>query len=84
MACPVCQLSGEMLTVRQAGALAQVKSGSIRRWLARGQAHGVRTSGGHYRVCSNSLFLIGRPNPDDSPSLADDLKPVETANYFPV
>ena len=56
--CPVCQLSSEMLTVRQAGALAQVKARSIRRWLMRGQAHGVRTCGGHFRVCRNSLFVV--------------------------
>jgi hypothetical protein len=55
-----------MLTVRQAGVLAQVRAASIRRWLTRGQAHGVRTSGGHHRICSNSLFTVRKPNPDDS------------------
>jgi hypothetical protein len=54
--CPVCKSSSEMLTVRQAGALAQVEAGSIRRWLAQGKAHGVKTPGGQHRVCSLSLF----------------------------
>jgi hypothetical protein len=72
-----------MLTVQQAGALAQVKAGSIRRWLARGLSHGVRTGGGHYRVCSRSLFTVPRANPDDSPSQAKELEPVETINYCP-
>jgi hypothetical protein len=83
MLCPVCHLGSEMLTVRQAGAMAQVKAGSIRRWLARGQAHGVRTGGGHYRVCSRSLFTVQQPNPVDSQSLANDLEPVEKINYWP-
>jgi excisionase family DNA binding protein len=56
MLCPVCYLSSEMLTVQQAGALVQVKPESIRRWLAQGKAHGVKTPGGHYRICKNSLF----------------------------
>jgi hypothetical protein len=56
MFCPVCHLSSEMLTVPQAGALAQVKAESVRRWLAQGKAHGVKTPGGHYRICKNSLF----------------------------
>jgi len=67
--CPVCHLGSEMLTVRQAGVLAKVTAASIRRWLTRGQAHGVRTSGGHHRICSNSLFIVGKPNPLDSQSL---------------
>jgi hypothetical protein len=56
MLCPVCCLSSEMLTVQQAGALAQVKPESIRRWLAHGKAHGVKTPGGQHRICKNSLF----------------------------
>ena len=56
MVCPVCHLSGELLTPRQAGALAQVMPTSIRRWLRQGKAHGVRTAGGGYRVCRHSLF----------------------------
>jgi hypothetical protein len=72
-----------MLTVRQAGALAQVKAGSIRRWLARGLAHGVRTGGGQYRVCSRSLFIVPQPNPADSPGLVNELEPVEDSNYCP-
>ena len=55
--CPVCQQPSELLTVRQAGALAQVRSASIYRWLAQGKAHGVRTAGGRHRICRNSLFL---------------------------
>jgi hypothetical protein len=54
--CPVCHLNSELLTTRQAGALAQVKAASIYRWLASGKAHGVKTSGGQHRVCKNSLF----------------------------
>jgi hypothetical protein len=54
--CPVCHLNSELLTTRQASAIAQVNSKSIYRWLAQGKAHGVRTSGGQYRVCKNSLF----------------------------
>lgn len=54
--CPVCHLNSELLTTRQAGAIAQVQSASIYRWLASGKAHGVKTSGGQYRVCKNSLF----------------------------
>ena len=76
LTCPVCHLSSEMLTVRQAGVLAQVRAASIRRWLTRGQAHGVRTGGGHHRICSNSLFTVGKPNPDDSRGLTT-REPVE-------
>ena len=54
--CPVCLLSSELLTARQAGALAQVRPESIYRWLAQGKAHGVRTPGGQYRICRHSLF----------------------------
>lgn len=54
--CTVCQLNTELLTTRQAGAIAQVRPPSIYRWLAQGKAHGVRTSGGQYRICKNSLF----------------------------
>jgi hypothetical protein len=35
-----------MLTIQQAGTLAQVEDESIRRWLAQGKAHGVKTSSG--------------------------------------
>jgi excisionase family DNA binding protein len=56
--CTVCQLNTELLTTRQAGALAQVKSPSIYRWLTQGKAHGVKTSGGQYRICKNSLFHL--------------------------
>jgi hypothetical protein len=54
--CPVCELSSELLTVRQAGALVQVAAESIYRWLAQGKAHGVKTSGGQHRICRHSLF----------------------------
>ncbi len=57
MPCPVCQLSSELLTARQAASVVQVTAESIYRWLAQGKAHGVKTVGGHYRVCRNSLFL---------------------------
>ena len=76
--CPVCHLRSEMLTVRQAGALAQVSAASIRRWLTRGQAHGVRTSGGHHRICSNSLFILRKPSPLDPRNL-NDFEPGEKA-----
>jgi hypothetical protein len=58
MNCPVCRINTELLTTRQAGALAQVKAQSIRRWIASGKAHGVKTPGGHHRICSSSLFLV--------------------------
>lgn len=45
-----------MLTARQAAALAQVQTRSIYHWLAQGKVHGVRTAGGHHRICSRSLF----------------------------
>jgi hydrogenase maturation factor HypF (carbamoyltransferase family) len=56
--CPVCQSPGEMLTTAQAAALAQVNIQSVRRWLSQGHAHGVKTCGGHHRVCKNSLFKV--------------------------
>ena len=58
MTCPVCQAASELLTTRQAGALAQVQPQSIYRWLAAGKAHGVKTPGGRHRICRNSIFLI--------------------------
>jgi excisionase family DNA binding protein len=69
--CLVCLGPAEMLTTRQAAALAQVDARSVRRWLAAGRAHGARTPGGQYRVCRNSLFLatdsirIEPATPDD-------------------
>lgn len=54
--CPVCRKPSEMLTTAQAAMLTQVKTASVRRWLAQNLAHGVKTCGGHYRVCKNSLF----------------------------
>jgi hypothetical protein len=56
LTCPVCHLGTELLTPRQAGALAQVKVRSIYRWLAQGKVHGVKTPGGQHRVCKDSLF----------------------------
>ena len=56
MTCPICQRNSDFLTVRQAGAVAQVTPKSIYRWLATGNAHGVRTAGGGLRVCRESLF----------------------------
>jgi hypothetical protein len=61
-----------MLTTRQAGEMVQIKPQSIRRWLARGQAHGVRTSGGPYRVCRNSLFVVKEYITPDQPQREDD------------
>ena len=55
--CPVCELQSEMLTLAQAGELAQVRADSIHRWLTEGMAHGVKTPDGQDRVCKNSLFL---------------------------
>ncbi|HJQ26666.1 MAG TPA: hypothetical protein VKA60_22305 [Blastocatellia bacterium] len=54
--CPVCRLATELLTTRQAGMIFQVKATSIRRWIAQGRAHGVRTPGGQHRVCKSSLY----------------------------
>jgi len=62
--CPVCQLKSEMLTAAQAGVLAQVKVSSIYRWLAQGRAHGVKTAGGHHRICRHSLFRVTALTPD--------------------
>jgi hypothetical protein len=45
-----------MLTLKQAGDLAQVQVESIHEWLVQGKAHGMKTSGGEDRVCRNSLF----------------------------
>jgi hypothetical protein len=73
--CPVCHLDGELLTTRQAGAIAQVKSASIYRWLASGKAHGLRTAGGRHRICRHSLFRSSQILPsqgvhDEHPQLA--------------
>ena len=56
--CPICGTGTELMTPRQAAALVQTTVPTIRRWLARGQAHGIRTQGRRHRVCRNSLFLI--------------------------
>jgi len=61
MTCPVCQRNSAFLTARQAGAVAQVTSQSIYRWLATGNAHGVRTAGGGLRICQASLFRSIKP-----------------------
>lgn len=55
MTCPVCRVNTELLTTRQAGVIFQVRATSIRRWLADGRAHGIRTPGGQHRICKNSL-----------------------------
>jgi hypothetical protein len=62
MRCPICQMSSQFLTPRQAGALAQVTPKSIYRWLASGKVHSLKTAGGGVRICSHSLF---RPLPGD-------------------
>ncbi len=56
MLCPICQMSSEFLTTRQASVLAQVTRKSIYRWLATGKAHGLKTAGGGQRICRHSLF----------------------------
>jgi hypothetical protein len=58
MTCPVCQINTELLTTRQAGTLFQVKPTSVRRWIVRGKAHGIKTPGGQHRVCRKSLFIL--------------------------
>ena len=60
--CPVCLVHTELLTTRQAGTLFQVKATSVRRWLAQGRAHGVRTPGGQHRVCKSSLYVLSSTN----------------------
>lgn len=60
LSCVICQTAGEWLTARQAGALAQVRTQTIYRWLATHRAHGLRTAGGQHRVCRQSLFV--QPN----------------------
>jgi hypothetical protein len=55
--CGVCRLNSEMLTLEQAGDLAQVEVESIHEWLVQGKAHGMKMPGGQDRVCRNSLFL---------------------------
>jgi hypothetical protein len=72
-----------MMTTRQAGALAQIKAQSVRRWLARGQAHGVRTSGGQHRVCRNSLFVIREGDPADALRPENDLDRTDQTNHRP-
>jgi hypothetical protein len=56
MLCPICQMSSEFLTARQASILAQVTRKSIYRWLVTGKAHGIKTAGGGQRICRHSLF----------------------------
>jgi hypothetical protein len=86
--CPICLVSTEMLTTRQAGELLQIKPQSIRRWLARGQAHGVRTSGGPHRVCRNSLFVVGKrpvepPQPENGFDCNDQIMRLEPVRPLP-
>lgn len=56
--CPVCGIESELLTTAQAAVISKVASQSIRRWLATGKAHSVKTPGGQHRVCRKSLFLM--------------------------
>ena len=57
--CPVCRAESALLTTHQAGRLAQVAPETVRRWIAAGTAHGVRTPGGRHRICRRSLFVGG-------------------------
>jgi hypothetical protein len=57
-ACPICGSTADLLTTAQAGMIAKVNMISIRRWLDAGLAHGVKTVGGHHRVCRDSLFSL--------------------------
>jgi hypothetical protein len=75
--CPICGISTEMLTTRQAARLTQTRPQSIRRWLARGQAHGLRTVGGAHRVCRDSLFLAPELTSFDLPDREHDLEGTE-------
>jgi hypothetical protein len=74
MLCPVCRAGTEMLTTRQAAALVQIKAQSVRRWLARGWAHGARIGGRQHRVCRASLFVVREPG-------AADALPLEGESY---
>jgi len=56
LTCPVCHLTSELLTAREAGALARVTVQSVYRWLAQGKVHGLKTPGGHYRICRGSVL----------------------------
>ncbi len=58
MRCPVCFLQSEMLTLEQAGLLAQVSVQRIYEWLAEGKTHGLETHDGQKRICSRSLFKM--------------------------
>ena len=55
--CHICRLNSEMLTPEQAGEMAQVQVENIYQWLAQGKAHGIKTVGGQYRICKQSLFV---------------------------
>ena len=61
--CPVCGTRSQLLTTTQAALVSNVTSKSIRRWLAQGKAHSVKTAGGQHRVCRESLFSTGTKNP---------------------
>ena len=53
--CPICRVNSEILTLQEAGALAQVELQEVYEWLARGRAHLVSTTSGDERVCKKSL-----------------------------
>ena len=76
--CPLCLSPSELLTTRQAAALLQVSEQTIRRWLARDGAHGVKTPGGQHRVCRNSLFYAPRLSPN-----SDQLSPLTGGDEMP-
>jgi len=79
--CPVCHNSTELLTTFQAGALVQVRAESIRRWLAHGRAHGVKTPGGHHRICRHSLFHLAYP-PTPAAKSGFDNEPSQSAGQL--
>lgn len=64
--CPVCHERSEILTTAQACALLQVTAQSIRRWVLTEKIHGFRTPGGGLRICRNSLFILIKPQTEET------------------
>ena len=61
--CPVCDLTTELLTAQEAGAMVRINVQSIYRWLAQGKIHGIKTPGGRHRICKDSLFYSHSTQP---------------------